>query len=101
MHGYPNVQRCVHYVNLFLYHSLKLGQQTLGIEHIGSTAVPELQAKPVIDIMIGIKELQHSRQVIQDLSELNYEFLGEANVPGRLYFRKRGERAFNLAVCVS
>jgi len=70
----------------------------VAIEHIGSTAVPGLLAKPIIDIMLGIgpgHSLDGARSV---LAALGYEDLGEAGVPGRLYFRRRAETAFNIAL---
>ena len=39
-----------------------LNKWPINIEHIGSTAVPELAAKPVIDIMIGIESLEMANQ---------------------------------------
>jgi GrpB-like predicted nucleotidyltransferase (UPF0157 family) len=42
------------------------------IEHVGSTAVPGLAAKPVIDTMVGVRELEASRPAIADLSRLGY-----------------------------
>jgi GrpB-like predicted nucleotidyltransferase (UPF0157 family) len=43
-----------------------------GIEHIGSTAVPDLPAKPVIDIMAGVRSLEASRAAIAMLASLGY-----------------------------
>jgi len=43
-----------------------------GVEHIGSTAVPGLAAKPVIDIMVGVDSLDASRAAIPVLSEIEY-----------------------------
>ena len=42
------------------------------IEHIGSTAVPGLGAKPVIDIMAGVQTLEDSRPAIAAATELGY-----------------------------
>ena len=42
------------------------------IEHIGSTAVPGLAAKPVIDIMAGVQSLDESRPAIEAATELGY-----------------------------
>ena len=44
------------------------------IEHVGSTAVPGLAAKPVIDIMFGVKSLQESRSAIDVLVDYGYVF---------------------------
>lgn len=43
-----------------------------GIHHIGSTAVPGLQAKPVIDILVGIESLESGRACFGPLAELEY-----------------------------
>jgi len=62
------------------------------IEHIGSTAVPGLDGKAIIDLLIGVRELAPSLRIP------DYEAFGEAGVPGRLYFRKRGPVSFNAQV---
>jgi len=50
-----------------------LGQSvTGGIHHVGSTAVPGLAAKPIIDILVGIEELGSARVHIEPLRELQY-----------------------------
>jgi GrpB-like predicted nucleotidyltransferase (UPF0157 family) len=68
------------------------------LEHIGSTAVPDLDAKPVIDIMLGIPRLPPDGNQLSRLEILGYQNLGEAGVPGRLYLRLRGDQHFNLHV---
>ncbi|MEV4508317.1 GrpB family protein [Dactylosporangium sp. NPDC049525] len=45
---------------------------TGGVEHVGSTAVPGLAAKPVIDIMAGVADLDASRDCIEALAGLGY-----------------------------
>ena len=64
------------------------------IEHVGSTAVPGLAAKPVIDLLIGVADLS------LPLRLSDYEAFGEAGVPGRLFFRKRGPGCFNAQAVV-
>lgn len=44
------------------------------IEHVGSTAVPGLSAKPVIDIMAPVKDLQSSRPAVRELQGLGYRY---------------------------
>lgn len=44
------------------------------IEHVGSTAIPNLIAKPVIDIMFGVKSLEASRPTIEILESNGYEY---------------------------
>lgn len=66
------------------------------IEHIGSTAVPGLCAKPVIDMLAGLSAYPASPAQLAVLAPAGYECLGEAGVPGRLYCRKRAAQSFNL-----
>jgi GrpB-like predicted nucleotidyltransferase (UPF0157 family) len=68
------------------------------IEHIGSTAVPGLIAKPTIDMMLGLTSLPPADDLLSRLEILGYENLGEAGVHGRVYLRLRGERDFNLHI---
>jgi GrpB-like predicted nucleotidyltransferase (UPF0157 family) len=75
-----------------------LGQKACGIEHIGSTAVEGMTAIPVIDIMVGIPNLENPRIAPFDLTIRGFEFLGDADLPGRLLYRKRGGISFNLHV---
>jgi NAD-dependent deacetylase len=58
------------------------------IEHMGSTAVPGLAGKPVIDISVGLSTLDLTKEQIAAMEGLGYEYLGEFGLPGRLYFRK-------------
>jgi len=65
-----------------------IGQFVQAIEHIGSTAVPGLCAKPVIDIAVGVQELKAVKDCIEPLSSIGYEYRGEAGIPGRHFFVK-------------
>ena len=68
------------------------------IEHIGSTAVSGMVCKPIIDIMLGAKEVPPPEAWFKELVYLGYESLGEAGVPGRWYFRLRTEPFRNLHI---
>jgi GrpB-like predicted nucleotidyltransferase (UPF0157 family) len=68
------------------------------IVHIGSTAVPGLAAKPIIDIMLGVDAYPPNDSVVKRIAALGYEALGEAGVSGRLYFRRRDAVAINLHI---
>ena len=70
------------------------------IEHIGSTAVPDLIAKPIVDLMLGLDEYPPATEFVRELESLSYKPLGEAGVPGRMYFRRRVEEPVNLHVVV-
>ena len=82
----------------------KLGEFILSIDHIGSTAIPTIVAKPVIDILIGIKSMTQSEKIIATMKELDYEYLDsiESHFPERRLFVKppikEGERQFNLHI---
>lgn len=60
------------------------------VEHVGSTAVPGLAAKPVIDIMVGVKTLESGHACVEALTGIGYEYVPEfeRELPGRRYFRK-------------
>ena len=69
------------------------------IQHIGSTAVPGLDAKPIVDLMVGIGEPGRIAEVVERLERLGYESLGEAGVPGRWALRKRDvAQSSNIAI---
>lgn len=66
-----------------------VGPYVTDVVHVGSTAVPGLDAKPVIDIMIGLRKRAEGQLCIAPLEALGYDYLGEAEIPGRYFFRKR------------
>jgi GrpB-like predicted nucleotidyltransferase (UPF0157 family) len=70
----------------------------VAIEHIGSTAVPGLLAKPIIDVMLGVEPGCDVLAIRTELVALGYQDLGDAGVAGRLHFRRRGKAAFNTAL---
>ncbi len=56
--------------------------------HIGSTAIPGIVAKPVIDILLEVERIERLDQQVAAMQRLGYEALGEFGIPGRRYFRK-------------
>src|SRR5215831_871503 len=78
-----------------------LGLLHLRFQHIGSTAVPGMAGKPVVDIMLGAVPAVWAAlpDVRARLVALGYEDLGEAALPGRFAFRRRtSQRAFDIAL---
>jgi len=76
-----------------------IGHWVMVIEHIGSTAVPGLGAKPIIDIMVGVHRLADARYCIAPLAAIGYEYVPqfEDEMPERRYFRKGSQtRHFHL-----
>jgi len=69
------------------------------LAHVGSTAVPGLGAKPIIDLMVGIPDFNSSKdnqQYLAPLELIGYEFDGTETVPGTYYIRKALPQRFNL-----
>ncbi|WP_338324940.1 GrpB family protein [Metabacillus mangrovi] len=67
-----------------------LKEDILSIEHIGSTSVPGLAAKPILDIAAGVTDLRAAELYIGPLKEFGYEFVHHPHFPQRRFFR-RGE----------
>ena len=70
----------------------------LAVEHIGSTGVPAIAARPIVDLMIGVERMQEAAELRNALLELGYERCGNAGMPGRAYYRKRGVLEFDVHV---
>ncbi len=70
-----------------------LARQCALVEHMGSTAVPGLSAKPIIDILIGVPNLEAADRCVPALLALGYEYFPEheAAMPERRYLDRIGE----------
>ncbi len=68
----------------------KLSNLVIGIEHIGSTSVPNLAAKPIIDIEIIYNENSHFENIKNALINLGYYHNGNQDVEGRVVFKRTG-----------
>ncbi len=64
----------------------------IDIHHIGSTAIPGIKAKPVIDILVEVKDIEGVDQYNHKMKELGYEVMGEYGIPKRRFFRKGGDK---------
>lgn len=76
----------------------RTGASIVAIEHFGSTSVPGMPAKPIIDLLIGVDDMQRTDDTVQQLYGIGYEMLGEAGIPGRLYLRKRSGPSYNVHI---
>jgi GrpB-like predicted nucleotidyltransferase (UPF0157 family)/predicted kinase len=65
-----------------------LGDFIMEIHHFGSTAVPDLPAKPIIDIMVAVRQLSDATECIGPLSDLGYAFIDYPQNTDRRLFRK-------------
>lgn len=57
-----------------------VGPLALAIEHYGSTAVPGLSAKPIIDLLIGVAEADHGLRLIEPMAGLGYDYAGSQGI---------------------
>jgi NAD-dependent deacetylase len=75
-----------------------LAESVVELEHMGSTAVPGLGGKPVVDISVGLRALELSAEQLAAMEGLGYEYLGENGLQGRLFFRRdeAGRRAYHV-----
>ncbi|WP_336780928.1 GrpB family protein [Paenibacillus illinoisensis] len=69
--------------------SNKLNRLVLRIEHVGSTSIPSLSAKPIIDIDVVIESMDCLPQVIKKLEELGYIHEGDLGIKNREAFARR------------
>lgn len=58
------------------------------IHHIGSTSIPHIYAKPIIDILVEVTDIEGVDAYNPQMIALGYEAMGEFGIPGRRYFRK-------------
>lgn len=83
------------WVDMFEAESAKikdiLNGNCIEVYHIGSTSVAGLAAKPVIDIMPVVYDLEEVDKVSAEFEKTGYEYMGEFGIPGRRYLRKGGD----------
>lgn len=77
-----------------------LGDIVLDVQHVGSTSISGLSAKPIVDILVGVEALsKFSIDYIRKLEEVGYTYRGDAGVSGRIFLRKGKPRAkFHLSI---
>ncbi|QPC46966.1 GrpB family protein [Mangrovibacillus cuniculi] len=68
-----------------------LGNNIVDIQHVGSTAIPGISAKPIIDILVGLKNIFETESFISKLEEKNYKYRPNASTKDRLFFIKGTE----------
>lgn len=68
----------------------------LDIQHVGSTSIPGMRAKPIVDIAIAVADFEEARVCIPPIEALGYEYKGEFGIPHRHYFVKGDPRLFHI-----
>ncbi len=78
----------------------QLSIPVIGVYHIGSTSIPGIKAKPILDFVIEVEDLDDIIRSTEMLGELGYISKGEYGIPGRQFFTKDtdGERSHHLHV---
>ena len=69
-----------------------IGVNAVTIEHIGSTSIPGLAAKPIIDMLIEVSCLEELDGISKLIWSLGFEVKGENGITGRRYFQKGGNK---------
>lgn len=68
-----------------------MNENVVGIEHMGSTSIPGMSAKPVIDILVEVNSIEKVDLYKVEMIELGYDPKGENGIPNRRYFSKGGD----------
>jgi GrpB-like predicted nucleotidyltransferase (UPF0157 family) len=63
-----------------------VGDQVLDIQHVGSTAIPGIVAKPILDVAVAVRSFEAAFVCIEPIVALGYEYHGENGIPRRHYF---------------
>jgi len=69
-----------------------LGAIVTAVHHIGSTSIPNIYAKPIIDMLVEVTDITQVDQREAAMIALGYEAMGEMGLPGRRYFRKENNQ---------
>jgi GrpB-like predicted nucleotidyltransferase (UPF0157 family) len=77
-----------------------LGPRALAIEHYGSTSVPGLMAKPIIDLQIGVADIGQGLDFIGPMSGLGYDYAGSQGIPDHHIFGRGAARTYLAHVSV-
>jgi GrpB-like predicted nucleotidyltransferase (UPF0157 family) len=73
-----------------------VGEHILEIQHVGSTAIPGVPAKPVLDILVGVEDFGEARVCVAPLERIGYCYRHEHGIPRRHYFVKGDPRTHHL-----
>ncbi|WP_400191025.1 GrpB family protein [Hymenobacter sp. B81] len=88
----------IHFQQLQEVYASQVSGLVVGIEHVGSTSVPGLKAKPIIDIDVIVADETRLKAVIPRLADLGYRHVGDQGIRGREAFERTSPFApFNHA----
>jgi GrpB-like predicted nucleotidyltransferase (UPF0157 family) len=73
-----------------------LGEHLLDIQHVGSTSIPNVPAKPILDIVIGVRDFDEATVCVRPMIAIGYTYRGENGIPRRHYFVKGDPRTHHV-----
>lgn len=69
-----------------------LFKEIVSAHHIGSTAIPNIKAKPIIDILLEVKTIHNLDTHDKNFKNIGYEVKGEFGITGRRFYQKGGHK---------
>lgn len=78
--------------------SSTLGDNVIDIQHIGSTSIPQMSAKPIIDIAVLLPTLENATKYIPLLKKIGYQFFKERSSVERFFFVKGEPAKYHLSL---
>jgi Uncharacterized conserved protein len=73
-----------------------LGEHLLDSQHVGSTSIPNVPAKPILDILVGVRDFDEATVCVGPMIAIGYTYRGENGIPRRHYFVKGDPRTHHV-----
>lgn len=73
-----------------------IGEHIVGIEHVGSTSIPDVPAKPILDILVAVQDFDEALVCVAPMIAIGYRYRGENGIPRRHYFVKGDPRTHHV-----
>lgn len=77
-----------YYTSEFILIKNALGDSVIDIQHIGSTSIVGMKAKPIIDILVGLESFLKINTIIKNMENIGYIYAYWAGIPNDYTFRK-------------
>lgn len=75
-----------------------LGPMVIDLQHFGSTSIPTIRAKPILDLLLGIADFDRGPLLAPALAAIGYDYVPHAGVPNDHIFGKGADRTHLLHV---
>jgi GrpB-like predicted nucleotidyltransferase (UPF0157 family) len=73
-----------------------IGEHLLDVQHVGSTSIPGVPAKPILDILVGVRDFDEANACVGPMVALGYLYRGENGIARRHYFVKGDPRTHHV-----